>query len=173
MCIREMTTDFEKMYGYQPWLLESFVDTSCFSGTCYRAANWLRIGQTQGRGRQDRKLERRETVKDIYVYVLNDNFRQKLGLPAGAGLTPLRPEVGLDDDCWAENEFGDAPIGDNRLSNRLVDIAQTKGQSPGASWLAACQGDKAAAKGYYRFIEHPNDEAMTMQPHNLSTFHPQ
>ncbi len=173
MCIKDMTTDFEKMYGYQPWLLESFVDISRYTGTCYRAANWLRIGQTQGRGRQDRKLERRETVKDIYVYVLEDNFRQKMGLPEDAGRTPLRPEAGLDDNCWAENEFGGAPIGDNRLSNRLVDIAQTKGQNPGASWLAACRGNKAAAKGYYRFIEHPDEEAMTMEnilkPHRERT----
>ena len=173
MSIKKMTTDFEKMYGYQPWLLESFVDISRYTGTCYRAANWLRIGQTQGRGRQDRKREQLETVKDIYVYVLDDNFRQKMGLPEDAGRTPLRPESGLDDDCWAENEFGGATIGDNRLSNRLVDIAHIKGQSPGASWLAACQGDKARAKGYYRFIEHPDEEAMTMEnilkPHRERT----
>ena len=173
MSIKKMTTDFEKRYGYQPWLLESFVDISRYTGTCYRAANWLRIGQTQGRGRQDRKREKLETVKDIYVYVLDDNFRQKMGLPEDAGRTPLRPESGLDDDCWAENEFGGATIGDNRLSNRLVDIAHIKGQSPGASWLAACQGDKARAKGYYRFIEHPDEEAMTMEnilkPHRERT----
>jgi hypothetical protein len=173
MSIKKMTTDFEKRYGYRPWLLESFVDISRFSGTCYRAANWLRIGQTQGRGRQDRKLERRETVKDIYMYVLNDDFRQQMGLPEDAGRTPLNPEAGLDDDCWAQNEFGGAPIGDHRLSERLVDIAHTKGQNPGASWLAACQGDKAAAKGYYRFIEHPDEEAMTMEnilkPHRERT----
>jgi len=173
MSIKKMTTDFEKMYGYQPWLVESFVDISRYTGTCYRAANWLRIGQTQGRGRQDRKLERRETVKDIYMYVLNDNFRQQMGLPEDAGRTPLNPEAGVDDDCWAQNEFGGTPIGDHRLSERLVDIAHTKGQNPGASWLAACQGDKAAAKGYYRFIEHPDEEAMTMEnilkPHRERT----
>ncbi len=173
MCIKIMPADFEKLYGYRPWLLESFVDISRFSGTCYRAANWLRIGQTQGRGRQDRKKEMRETVKDIYIYVLADDFRQQMGLPEDAGRTPLRPEAGLDDDCWAQNEFGTAPIGDHRLSKRLVDVAQAKAQSPGASWLTACRGNKAAAKGYYRLIEHPDDGAMTManilQPHRERT----
>lgn len=173
MCIKRIPADFENRYGYRPWLLESFVDISRYSGTCYRAANWLRIGRTQGRGRQDRKKEMRETVKDIYVYVLDDDFRQQMDLPKDAGRTPLRPEAGLDDYCWAEKEFGGAPIGDNRLSNRLVDIAHIKGQSPGASWLAACQGDKARAKGYYRFIEHPDEEAMMMEnilkPHRERT----
>ncbi|MFH1039409.1 MAG: IS4 family transposase [PVC group bacterium] len=162
MCTRMMTTDFESRYGYRPWLLESFVDSSRFSGTCYQAANWLRIGRTQGRGRQDRKKERRETVKDIYVYVLVDDFRQQMGLAKDAGRTPLSPEAGLDNDGWAKNEFGGAPIGDRRLSFRLADIAQVKGESPGSSWLAACQGDKAAVKGYYRLIEHPDEGAVTM-----------
>ena len=173
ICTRQMPEDFEELYGYRPWLLESFVDRSKYSGACYRAANWLRIGQTQGRGRQDRNLEHPETVKDIYVYVLNDDFRRHMGLAKDAGLTPLPPESGLDEADWAENEFGSAPIGDKRLSRRLVEVARVQGQNPGSSWLNACRGDRAAAKGYYRMIETPDEDKITMdkiiQPHRERT----
>jgi hypothetical protein len=173
ICTRRMPEDFDELYGYRPWLLESFVDRSRYSGTCYRAANWLRIGQTQGRGRQDRNVEYPETVKDIYVYVLNDDFRRQMGLAKDAGLTPLQPATGLDEADWAENEFGSAEIGDKRLSRRLVEVAQIQGKNPAASWLKACRGDRAAAKGYYRMIDNPEEDKITMekilQPHRERT----
>ena len=53
MAVREFSGDFEARYGHRPVLLESFVDTSHYTGTCYRAANWQYIGRTKGRGRQD------------------------------------------------------------------------------------------------------------------------
>ena len=59
--------------------LESFVDTTRFQGTCYRAANWECVGQTRGRGRQGRDHQRlTATVKDIYLYPLHRQFRPKL-----------------------------------------------------------------------------------------------
>ncbi|EQD27987.1 hypothetical protein B1A_21450, partial [mine drainage metagenome] len=55
--------DYEAQYGYRPWLIESFVDTEQFAGTCYRAANWVSVGETQGRGRQDREHKKAKSVK--------------------------------------------------------------------------------------------------------------
>jgi hypothetical protein len=52
--LRQVGPDFETQYGYRPWLIESFVDTEQFLGTCYKATHWSAIGPTQGRGRQDR-----------------------------------------------------------------------------------------------------------------------
>lgn len=49
MCIAALRDDFECKFGYRPWLVESFVDTSRYSGTCYRAANWIPVGKTKGR----------------------------------------------------------------------------------------------------------------------------
>ena len=88
--LERLVEDFRQRYHYEPWLVESFVDASRFSGSCYRAANWILVGQTQGRGRQDRFKEREETVKDIYVFPLEKDFRTRLGLPAGAGLGDVR-----------------------------------------------------------------------------------
>jgi hypothetical protein len=57
MSMATIADDFDQHYGYRPLLVESFVDTERYSGTCYQAANWLAIGTTKGRGRQDRHCE--------------------------------------------------------------------------------------------------------------------
>jgi Domain of unknown function (DUF4338) len=62
--------DWEAQYGYRPLLLETLVDAQRFAGTCYRAANWIHVGQTAGRGRMDRHTLRQEPVKNIYLYPL-------------------------------------------------------------------------------------------------------
>jgi hypothetical protein len=76
---RQLPMDWEHRYGYRPRLLETLVDPQRFRGTCYRAANWIRVGQTSGRGRMDREHKaHRDAVKDIYLYPLTRNARQHL-----------------------------------------------------------------------------------------------
>ena len=76
---RKMPLDWRTAYGHAPLLMETLVDTNRFHGTCYRAANWICLGQTAGRGRMDRehKLDG-QAVKDIYVYPLVRHARQRL-----------------------------------------------------------------------------------------------
>jgi hypothetical protein len=76
---RHLPSDWQTRYGYRPLLLETLVDTRRFRGTCYRAANWLHVGQTSGRGRMDREHQRYgQAIKDIYVYPLVRDARQRL-----------------------------------------------------------------------------------------------
>jgi Domain of unknown function (DUF4338) len=76
---RQMPNDWQTRYGYRPLLLETLVDRGRFRGTCYRAANWLHVGQTAGRGRMDRKHKNHgQAVKDIYVYSLVRDVREQL-----------------------------------------------------------------------------------------------
>lgn len=76
---RHLPLDWESLYGYRPLLLETLVDGSRFGGTCYRAANWIYLGKTQGRGRMDRAHARHgRAVKDIYIYPLCRDARQRL-----------------------------------------------------------------------------------------------
>jgi hypothetical protein len=75
-------------YGHPIYLVETFVDCERFRGTCYRAANWLWLGQTQGRGRNDRFRQLRVPIKDIYVRALCTDFRQRLTRKRTAELTP-------------------------------------------------------------------------------------
>ena len=66
--------DWKKHYGIEPWLVETMVDRSRYSGGCYRAANWIVLGETAGRGRMDRKRERQGAeVKTVLVYPLVKN----------------------------------------------------------------------------------------------------
>jgi hypothetical protein len=173
MSLERLREDFARRYHYQPWLVESFVDTTHFLGTCYRAANWIRVGQTRGRGRQDRFKRHEETIKDIYVYPLEKDFRTQLGLAVGSGLGPLGPADGVDGENWAKQEFGGARLGDARLKKRLVDIAQAKAEKLGEAFTGATDGDKPAIKAYYRFIDHPDEEAVSMEhilePHRQRT----
>jgi len=86
---KRLGDDWKERYGYEPLLLETFVDRERFRGTCYRAANWLYVGDTQGRGKLDRQHLGLSTIKHVYVYPLDKHFRQKLCLPAGShGIAP-------------------------------------------------------------------------------------
>jgi len=78
LATNQIADDWVRVHGYRPVLIETFVDPTRYSGTCYRAANWEYLGQTQGRGRDDPRHERRETQKGIYVYPLQSDWRQCL-----------------------------------------------------------------------------------------------
>lgn len=75
---RRIGRDWQAKYGHGLRLLETFVDRARFAGTCYRAANWMRLGATTGRSRQDRDRTLRVPVKDVYVYPLGRHFREGL-----------------------------------------------------------------------------------------------
>lgn len=75
---RRLPHDWLSRYGYRPVLLETFVDQSRFRGTCYKAANWIHIGQTQGRGKLDRSHQNAIPIKEIFLYPLQKSFRKDL-----------------------------------------------------------------------------------------------
>jgi len=78
-CARRLPGEWEKWYGYRPLLLETLVDAERFRGTCYRAANWIHLGQTAGRGRMDRQhAAQGAAVKDLYVYPLCRQVQPRL-----------------------------------------------------------------------------------------------
>lgn len=78
LCARRLPVDWDARYGRRPLLLETFVEIERFRGTIYRASNWTSLGYTQGRGRMDRYEERKEPVKEIFVYPLHKKFRERL-----------------------------------------------------------------------------------------------
>jgi len=75
---RRVRADWQSKYGHPIHALETFVDRDRFRGTCYQAANWIRLGSTQGRTRNDRNHCLRAAVKDVYLYPLVENFRREL-----------------------------------------------------------------------------------------------
>lgn len=80
---RRLAADWGKRYNYQPVLLETFVEKDRFSGVCYKAANWICVGETRGRGKKDVRHENNLPVKRVWLYPLTRDFKKKLtgGLP--------------------------------------------------------------------------------------------
>ena len=173
MVLASLPEDFERQFGYRPWLVESFVDTKHYSGACYRAANWIAVGMTKGRGRQDRFNRSTLSAKAIYLYPIERDFRRRMGLSPDAGLGPLGPADGLEAGCWAQNEFGGASLGDARLSQRLVNVAAAKAEVPDRAFSGVAKGDWPATKAYYRMIDQPEESAVSMSsilaPHRKRT----
>jgi hypothetical protein len=79
---RRISSDWTEKYGHPIYLLETFVERDCFRGTCYQAANWIHVGQTKGRSRNDRYTALKVPVKDIYLYPLTRGFREALSYEA-------------------------------------------------------------------------------------------
>ena len=79
LAARRIPSDWQSRYNYRPLLIETFVDKERFLGTCYKAANWIHVGDTQGRGRYDTKhLAHGKSIKSVWVYPLSRNFRETL-----------------------------------------------------------------------------------------------
>lgn len=74
----QLSCDWQEHYGYKPVLLETFVEKDRFTGTCYKAANWIPVGQTKGRGKLGPAGKISVPIKDLWLYPLNRNFRREL-----------------------------------------------------------------------------------------------
>ncbi len=157
--LKHFKIDFYQRYGIHPWIVETFVDTQHYLGTCYKAGNWEYIGQTKGRGRNDTHNKKEKSIKDIYIYVLEKKFRSIANFSKPTDpYPPMEITTGLSASKWSEQEFGNIELGDERLSDRLVKIAYDKGENPTASYPQAVCGDRYAMKGYYGFLSNNNEE---------------
>ena len=77
-CARQLPVEWQQLYGYRPLLLETLVDPQ-LRGTSYRAANWIYLGETRGRGRMDQYHQAHgRAVKRIYIYPLCRNVQRRL-----------------------------------------------------------------------------------------------
>jgi hypothetical protein len=73
-----LPTDWLNFYRHPVYYLETFVDTERFKGTCYKAANWIYLGKTTGRGKNDHTGKPNRSLKAVYGYPLVKDFREKL-----------------------------------------------------------------------------------------------
>jgi hypothetical protein len=144
VALSRLPEDWEERYHVRPVLVETFVDPTLFAGTCYKAANWLDVGQSAGR--RDGKPKR------VFLHPLCPEWREILcsepPIRLGDIPRPERPEH------WAEEEFGTVRLYDNRLKRRLYKIAQDFYGQPQAGIPEAC-GCKARTMGAYRLFHNP------------------
>mgnify|MGYP006294114725 FL=1 len=141
--ISRLPGDWMQRYNVYPVAVETFVDPQRFSGTCYRAANWVCIGHSAGR--------RDGVPKKVFFYPLCCGWRDILcdepQFQLGDGLPVEAPA------SWAEAEFGTIRLHDDRLKQRLYTMAGDFYNNPEANIPEAC-GSKAATMGAYRFFQN-------------------
>ena len=70
--------DWRRLYGHPVWFAETFIDPDRFRGTCYRAANWIYMGRTTGRGKDDLTHRRNRSIKEVFGLPLTRKFRELL-----------------------------------------------------------------------------------------------
>jgi len=170
LAARRIQADWRARYGYAPVLLETFVDETQFRGTCYRAANWQRLGATRGRGRNDGPGVARLGCKGIYAYPLCADWRDQL-------CTPPEPEWRLPADPpqaaatdWTVEEFSRVAFADDRLRQRLQELARDFYARPVAPIPQACDGEQGKIKGAYRFFANPQvTMEILLKPHIEAT----
>lgn len=160
--------DWPQRYGYAPVLLETFVDERHFAGTVYKAANWQRLGETAGRGRQDRANRSGAGVKALYVLPVQRDWHAQLCRRPEPDLRlapPADPAA-----SWAEQEFGHVDFPDARLRPRLVRLAQAFAEHPTAPIGVALNGAASQTKAAYRFFHNPQVDLQTLlHPHYEAT----
>lgn len=170
LCTRRVAQDFERRYGLHPWLLESFVDRSHYDGASYKAASWIGVGQTKGRGRNGQRKEGK-SLKDIYLYGLVDDLRGRIGVEPPV-LEALEAASGLEAQGGANQEFGACELGAPRRTRRLVKIVRDQAAQPSGSYSQAAGGNRHKLKGYYRFLNNPRaelDPESLLQTHRTQT----
>ncbi len=138
-CIRRLAGDWENRYGVRPRIVETFVDSERFTGTCYRASNWIYLGETSGRGRSDRHHEKSVSHKFIFAYELEKGS--------------LKEVLSLDkkEQDWAFEEFQYAQMPNGAKKKRLLTIVRDFYAKPRGSIPSSCEGS-AKLKGAYRFF---------------------
>lgn len=150
--ISRLPEDWNIRYGIRPLLVETFVEKERFSGTCYRAANWIYVGDTKGRGRNDSGRKSNLPIKQIFLIPLEPLWHWQRKLCQGPA-KKLKEEP-KQNVSWAAWEFGSVDLGDARLTARLVTTAEDFFQKPTANIPQAC-GSRAKTKAVYRLCSSP------------------
>ena len=146
--VRSLADDWFKHYGYRPWLLETFVSAE-YAGTCYRAANWIEVGETQGRGRQDVTHTADIGSKKVWLYPLDAKQFPRLGQNRAEPV--IRNKRNAEED-WATQEFGKIEL-DARLVQRVITVARDFYARPTANIPQAC-GSFTRTKAAYRLFNN-------------------
>jgi Domain of unknown function (DUF4338) len=95
---RVLPADWLRLYGHPIYWLETFIDPQRFAGTCYRAANWIALGPTTGRGKDDRHHKANRSIKEVLGYALVKDFRERLSRMPPAPAPRVSAQVSVQGD---------------------------------------------------------------------------
>jgi hypothetical protein len=172
LLLARVAQDWQERYGVKPVLIETFVDRSTQTGKSLSAANWRRLGQSQGRGRSSPSAQVcPKTTKDVWVFELEARARQALLRCPESRVVPRSLFHGASTECWVDQELDGLELGDRRLEKRFAHMLQSRWKRPDCSFFRSF-GSVAAGKGAYRLIESPQAEVSfenLLAPHRLQT----
>lgn len=158
LCMARLAEDWAERYGFAPVLAETFVDPSSYRGTCYQAANWRHVGKSAARATAYSNGKVSDGAKDIYVYPIKGDWKAVLcAEPKVALCTAPRP---CNPEDWTAEEFGTVQFFDERLKQRLRQLASDFFMQPGELIPQSCNADEAKIKAAYRFF---NNKAVNME----------
>lgn len=171
LVLKHVAADWQERYGIKPLLVETYVDRVRHQGRSLAAANWRRLGQSKGRGRDDPQRQRSQSLKDVWVYELNPKARALLQTRPVTVLPPRSVFAGGTQEAWAEKEMSGVQLGDERLNQRVADMLEARWQRPSHSFYASFD-NAAQTKGAYRLVESDRLEInlqSLLAPHQQQT----
>ncbi|MHB8736705.1 MAG: IS4 family transposase [Terriglobales bacterium] len=170
LVLRQVAQDWHQRYGIQPVLVETYVDRQQHPGHSLAAANWRRLGQSQGRGRDDRQRQRAQSTKDVWAYELTPDARAQLQAVPVEPLAPRSVFAPLEAD-WAQEEMAGVQLGDARLNRRVVELLRGRWARPQSSFYRSFASARQAKRAY-ELVENPRaqiDLPSLLAPHTLQT----
>lgn len=166
MVAARLAYDWYNRYGTNPLLVETFVDRSRFTGACFAAANWVRLGQSTGQGRLGAN-KGATTIKDIWVYPLSADGRLQLQSEPPQPVTPCSIQESIEAVDWCAHELQNNQLGDSRLSKRAQKILLARWDHPSETFGGSFKG-WTDAKAAYNLIENKSPD---VNMHSLLSSH--
>ena len=174
LVLKRVRPDWKERYGIVPLLLETYVDRSRHNGCSLVAANWLRIGSTEGRGRSSpSRKARAKTVKDVWVWQWDKRARAQLqerALPPVLGRSiftlPLEEAT-----SWIDQELDGLDLGHVNLDQRFGAMLRARWLHPSWSFYTSFSGAREG-KAAYQFIKNQRADLTferLLQPHQDNT----
>lgn len=163
--------DWHSRYGITPVLVETYVDRVHYQGRSLAAANWRRLGQSKGRGRDDRKRQCLQSPKDVWVYELHPKARAQLQACTVEVVAPRSVFAPALKEDWTQEEMDGVSLGDERLNQRAQRMLRQRWARPTQSFCRSFD-NPAQAKGAYQLLENPRVEinlASLLAPHQQQT----
>jgi hypothetical protein len=171
LALRQVAGDWQRRYGIKPVLVETYVDRVRHHGRSLAAANWRRLGQSKGRGRDDPQRQHSKSLKDVWVYPLHPKARAQLQICAPEVLAPrsvFAPALKAD---WVQEEMAGVALGDERLNQRAQRMLRNRWARPASSFYRSFE-NPLEAKGAYQLLENPRWEinlGSLLAPHQQQT----
>jgi len=171
LALRQVADDWQARYGIKPVLVETYVDRERHAGRSLAAANWRRLGQSKGRGRDDRRRQHGQSLKDVWVYELGSQARRHLQACAVQPVAPrsvFAPALKTD---WAQEELYGVDLGDKRLNERSQRMLAQRWKRPTQSFYRSFD-NPVEASGAYKLVENARYEISfqsLLGPHQLQT----